>query len=316
MTVHVVGNVCIDTTFQLPRFPRPGETLNASGVSDGLGGKGANQAVAASRTGANLKLWTAVGRDETARRIVEMLAAEGLDVSGLARLSEASDRSSIFVDAAGENVIVSAVPCAIAFDPRVDTDLDGEIAAGDVVVMQGNLGPSVTRNCLAFARSRGATTVVNASPLPEGGGMDLDDIDVLIVNAVEANLLTGCDTPQNGARALLGRGPRHVLLTLGADGAIVAEAGQTDFVRILAPAVVVVDTSGAGDVLCGVVAGLIALGENVEGAARIAARAASLAVTRPGTLASCPSAAEIAALRTAMAGHFPTANTAVLRATN
>jgi ribokinase len=303
MTVHVVGNVCIDTTFRLRRFPQPGETLNAGAVSDGLGGKGANQAVAASRTGAEVRLWTAVGRDEPAQRIRDMLAAEGLDTSGLANLAEPSDRSSIFVDSQGENMIVSAVPCAVAFDPRADTDLETRIATGDVVVMQNNLGPAVTRDCLAFAKARGAITVVNASPLGDGG-MDLADIDILIVNAVETALLTGCDKPEDGAAALLARGPRHVLLTLGADGAILAEPGS--FVRIAVPSVTVLDTSGAGDVFCGVVAGMTALGESLGLSARLAVEAASLAVSRPGTLSSCPTASEIAAMRAGIDLHRST----------
>ena len=316
MTVHVVGNVCIDTTFRLPRFPRPGETVNAAAVSDGLGGKGANQAVAASRTGAAVKLWAAVGRDETAGRIRDMLAAEGMDVSGLARLAEPSDRSSIFVNAAGENMIVSAVPCATAFDPRADTDFRTRIRAGDVVVLQGNLGPTVTADCLAFAKAQGATTIVNASPLPDHGGMDLADIDILIVNAGEAELLTGCTMPEESVAALLARGPRHVLLTLGAGGAVLAEAGTPDLARIAVPAVTVVDTSGAGDVFCGVVAGLFALGESLERATRLAVQAASLAVTRPGTLASGPTSAEITALQAAMADLSSAADTAAPRATN
>jgi len=315
MTVHVVGNVCIDTTFRLPRFPRPGETVNAAAVSDGLGGKGANQAVAASRTGAAVKLWAAVGRDETAGRIRDMLAAEGMDVSGLARLGEPSDRSSIFVNAAGENMIVSAVPSATAFDPRVDTAFETGMLAGDVVVMQGNLGPAVTADCLAFANAQGATTIVNASPLPDDG-MDLANIDILIVNAGEATLLTGCDTPEASVAALLARGPRQVLLTLGADGALLAEAGAAEFTRIAVPTVAVVDTSGAGDVFCGVVAGLFALGESLERATRLAVQAASLAVTRKGTLASCPTSAEITALQAAMADMTSAADTAAPRATN
>jgi ribokinase len=296
MTVHVVGNVCIDTTFRLARFPLPGETVNAASVSDGLGGKGANQAVAAARTGAPVRLWTAVGRDETARRIRDALAAAGLDLAGLADLAEPSDRSSILVDAAGENLIVSAVPCASAFDPFADTDLGHEIAAGDIVVLQGNLAPSVTCACLAAAKARGATTLVNASPLPGDGGMDLENIDILVVNAVEAKALSGCAGAEAGLRALLARGPRHVLLTQGGDGVLYADAARPDLVRITVPAVTVVDTAGAGDVFCGIVAGTVALGDSIESAARLAVQAASLAVTRPGTLSSCPSAAEIAAL--------------------
>lgn len=294
MTLHVVGNVCIDTTFRLARFPRPGETLNADAAEDGIGGKGANQAVAARRAGAAVRLHAAVGEDAAADSIRRRLAAEGLDPHDLVRAEGPSDRSSILVDRSGENLIVTAAPRARGFDPLAARCLD-DIGETDILLMQGNLPPAATLACLALARRRGARTIVNASPLADAEAWHFDDVDVLVVNAGEAEALSGARDPAGAARRLRARAACCVV-TLGADGALLAGEGR-DAVAFAAPSVVARDTSGAGDVLCGVLAGFVARGRAVEDALGLAVLAAGLCVTRPGTLASCPSAAEIAALR-------------------
>ena len=116
MRVHVVGNACIDTTFRLGRFPAAGETLNAITYADGVGGKGANQAVAAVRTGAAVTLWTALGKDVAGTWIRGHLETELSDFQAI-EFDLPSDRSTIVIDAGGENFIVSGVACAEAFDP-------------------------------------------------------------------------------------------------------------------------------------------------------------------------------------------------------
>src|SRR5438067_851264 len=111
MPVHVVGNVCIDTTFRVDRFPHPGETLNAISHVDGVGGKGANQAVAAARAGADIRFFAALGTDPAAAFIRERLKGE-FDLGGLSEKPLPSDRSTIVVNRDGENLIVSGVACA------------------------------------------------------------------------------------------------------------------------------------------------------------------------------------------------------------
>ncbi len=286
MTLHVVGNVCVDTTFYLDRLPRPGETVNASSTQRGVGGKGANQAVAAARTGAAVAFRAALGRDADGDFLKATLAAD-LPLDGLAVLDAPTDRSSILVDGHGENIIVTAADCADAFDPSADLT---SLAKGDHLLMQGNLGADVTVACLNAARARGVVTILNPSPL----GAALPAADVVVVNTVEAEALAGLADPPAAARRLSRDGEASVIVTLGARGALLLERGEA---RLLpAPAVDAVDTSGAGDVFAGVLSGCLARRLPLVAAVTVGVAAAAIAVTRRGTLAACPSRAEIAAL--------------------
>jgi len=294
MRVHAVGNVCIDTTFRLDRLPEAGETVNASGHADGIGGKGANQAVAAARTGSAVTLWAAIGEDADGTRIRQALSAD-LDLSGLVALTLPTDRSAIAVDARGENVIISGVSCARGFDPLGHTEMLQAIAPGDIVVLQGNLTVEVTSACLQAAKARGANTVLNASPLAKDVAFDLNCVDFVVVNEGEALAITGLAVPQEAAAALIAHGAGAAIITLGARGCVLLEK-DIPAVFITAPDVDSIDTSGAGDVLCGVFAGCLAQAMAPEAALRVAVEAAAIAVTRTGTLAACPTAAELSIL--------------------
>lgn len=292
MTIHVVGNVCVDTSFRLERLPRPGETLNATAAGEGAGGKGANQAIAAARTGAAVALWAPVGRDAASERIEALLAAEIPDLR-LSRLDRPCDRSVILIDREGENVIVTAAACAEAFDPLAATTLAQTWRPGDMLLMQGNLGAAATSACLKAARAAGLFTILNPSPLP-AGPPDLEAVSLLVLNRPEAEALAGEADAERAARRLLAMGAGRVVVTLGPAGALVVEGASS--LRIPAGAVGAVDASGAGDCFAGTLAGCLAQGAPLADAARLATRAAAIAVGRPGTLASFPSRAELSAL--------------------
>lgn len=291
MPIHVVGNVCVDTTFRLDRFPRPGETLNASEHADGLGGKGANQAVAAARTGADVRFRAAIGNDAAGAWIREQMSRD-LDASHLTTLPMPSDRSTIMVDARGENLIVTGAGCAAAFDPLADSGFAPSIERGDIVVMQGNLHPDVTAACLRAARGAGAMTIFNPSPLADGHAPGLSAVSLAVVNAGEAAQLTGASDPAAVARELIRQGADTAIVTLGALGCLVVD-GEGRIEQLAAPKVAVVDTSGAGDVFCGCLAGCLAADMDFAAAVRIAVRAAAISVGRAGTLGSCPDRREM-----------------------
>lgn len=293
MTIHVVGNVCVDTSFRLDRLPQPGETLNAAAAGEGLGGKGANQAVAAARTGASVMLWAPVGKDAESDRVETLLAAEISNLR-LTRLDLSCDRSVILLDRDGENVIVTAAACAEVFDPLATTDLMATWRPGDMLLMQGNLGSAVTAACLKAAREAGLSTVLNPSPLP-AEPLDLAAVSLLIVNRPEAEALTGEADAERAARQLRATGAENVIVTLGSAGAFVRQASASGL-RIPAGDVEAVDASGAGDCFAGTLAGLLAQGASLPDAARLATQAAGVAVGRAGTLASFPSRAEFLAL--------------------
>jgi ribokinase len=294
MTVHVVGNACLDTLYRLQRFPEPGETMVADGMAEDLGGKGLNQAVAAARTGARVRLLAAVGTDAVGEAVAQRLVAEGIDAAGLVRLDGPTDRSMIQVDAAGENTIVSVTACADRFAPPQGTDLDTALKPGDLLLMQGNLRIAAVRDGFTLARRRGAGTVLNPSPIRDSYAGVLPLTDLLVVNRGEACRLGGDPDPHRAAQALLRRGASMVVVTLGAAGAsVLTMDGRQDHP---APAVTAADTAGAGDLLCGVLAGLLDRGVAIEAALPVAIRAAAIGVSRPGVLSSFPTRAEIAAI--------------------
>ena len=291
--VHVVGNLCRDTTLAVPRFPAPGETMVASANRTGPGGKGLNQAVAAARAGAEVLFHAAVGRGEAATLAADLAGEASLGMR-LVEGHAATDTSTILLRPDGENLIVSACEAVLAFDPMASAALMDAIVSGDLFLMQGNLSRAATLGCLREARRRGAATVLNPSPLWDDGGPAWPDVNVLVANAGELRKLSGVDDADAAATALLAAGATAVVVTRGAEGVLYRDADTR--LTVAASPVAVVDTTGAGDVFCGVFVGLLAQGLDRGAALARATAAASLSVTRQGALASIPSAVEIAAL--------------------
>lgn len=291
--IHVIGNAAVDSVIRVERFPRPGETIVALGASEDLGGKGANQAIVAARCGAPVRLAAPIGDDALGERIRSSLAREGVRTDGLTTSRYGTDRCVITVDRDGENTILSLIEAARHFDPIAETRIESWITAGDLVVMQGNLRASVTRDCLAMAKSKGATTILNPSPIYAAQDYDWTLVDLVLVNRGEAIELSG-GAAETAARQLCKKGAGAVVLTLGADGAVFFSADDT--FRVAAPQVIAVDAVGAGDVFCGVLVAANALGQRWKDALAAAAHAASISVTRNGVLASFPYREEMATI--------------------
>jgi ribokinase len=290
--IHVIGNAAVDSVIRVDRFPRPGETIVALGASEDLGGKGANQAVVAARCGARVRLVAPIGDDALGERIRSSLAREGVQTDGVTTSPYGTDRCVIAVDRDGENTILSLIEAARHFDPIAETRVESWIAPGDIVVMQGNLRPSITRDCLTLAKSKGATTVLNPSPTYAAQDYDWSLVDLVVVNRGEAVELAG--GAAEAARELCNRGAGAVVLTLGADGASFFSAN--DAFRVAAPKVIAIDAVGAGDVFCGVLISAKAHGRGWKEALTAAAEAASASVARKGVLASFPSREEMAGI--------------------
>jgi ribokinase len=166
--------------------------------------------------------------------------------------------------------------------------------------MQGNLSPEVTDACLAHGRARGAVTVLNPSPIALVAVMPWPLVDWAVLNGGEAEALTEKVDPVAAARRLLAMGVGAVIVTRGAQGALLVEDGAVHAVG--APSAAVLGTAGAGDVVCGVFAGLTSCGADPRHALAVAVEAASLSVSREGTLSACPTREEIAALDSRLAG--------------
>lgn len=292
--VIVIGNCTLDVAFHLARFPLPGETLLTDRLVRDVGGKGANQSVAAARAGAAVIFCSAVGTDDDGRMMREHLRGEGVDVAQVRQFDGPSDVSIIYVVEGGENSIVSTHAAARSItEDDVDAVLE-HAADGDVVLMQGNLERGLTEYALRQARAGGLRTVLNPAPIHYSYEALWPLVDCAVLNEVEIESLTGSRDVEAGAERLLTQGVRHIIATLGPIGAewISAEGLR----RFSAEAVEALDTTGAGDVFCGVLAAVIALGREMETAIAVGVHAATLSVTRPGTQAAFPSREELQGL--------------------
>jgi ribokinase len=297
--VVVVGSVNIDLVVTVAELPGPGETVIGGRFSRHHGGKGGNQAVAAARLGVETAFVGAVGDDAFGREARAALEAEEIDLRGLMTLDdEATGVALILVGEAGENSIAVASGANAALTiAHVRSALDAlSLRPDDVVLVGHEIRTPVTREALRLGRRAGATTVLN--PAPAGGLVPriLATADVLTPNRGELAVLAGNAGPSAGPAAatlLAGEPNRAILVSLGADGALLVQATGTT--PLTAPAVEAVDTVGAGDTLNGALAAGLARGLPLPDAARRAVAAASLAVTRAGAREGMPTASELAA---------------------
>ena len=294
MTLLVVGNATVDVSFELEALPRPGETLLARGRMVDAGGKGLNQAVVARRAGAEVIYVAAIGDDPEADFIHARLAAEGLPGADLLCRSGPTDQSIIYLDRHGENMIVSTADRARSLTGAQVSERFERLGRGDLLLLQGNLARATTEDCLARGRASGMFTLLNPAPIdyPYAGLWPL--VDLAVVNDVEAATLGGDGAPAESARRLLFAGAGAVVATLGPKGALIVEGARTTSVP--AATVAVVDTAGAGDVFCGVLAAALSEGRPLPDAVAWAVAAASLSVTRRGTSSAFPTPAELVAI--------------------
>ncbi len=283
----VLGNATVDLTLMLAAWPRAGETVLADRLIRGAGGKGLNQAHAAARAGADVVLCAPVGQDADGAFL--RAAVGGRFAVRWRACAVATDVSTIWVGAGGENMIASSADCARAIgEDELEGLLEG-IASGDVLILQGNLAQATTLAACRHARSIGARVVLNTAPIVWDMAGAIAEADVVVCNAPEIHALTDLSGAA-AALAIAERGPA-VMLTLGAAGALVAEGGVVRAVP--APRATPLDTSGAGDVAVGYLAAELLRGASLSDAARIAVRAASISVTRAGTSSSCPARNEV-----------------------
>ena len=195
----------------------------------------------------------------------------------------------------GENAIASIIDCSAAVTPAQAEQALVDAAAGDILVLQGNLTVDATRAACAAARARGMRTLFNPSPMRAGFADLLPLVDLLVVNEGEAIQLGGTGAPEDRLAGLHAAGAAMVVMTLGGRGSMAH--GREGTVVVAATPVAVLDTTGAGDTYMGVLAAaLFDRGLPIAGAMRIASMAAGVTVTRPGTRSAFPSATEIEAL--------------------
>ena len=288
----VFGSLNVDLVFELETLPRAGETVLCPGYALAAGGKGANQAAAAAKAGATVRMAGRVGDDDFGRFARSTLAAAGVDVAGIAISTKATGIAVIGVDRRAENQIM------VASGANLDTDAgqvgDADLRPGVTLLCQNEIRPEATFALLERASARGARTILNLAPAGPVSGRVLDALDLLLVNQIEAGMAAGTGgDPADLARSLAHRHGLTCVVTLGRDGALaIGPAGGH-----LVPALPVepVDTTGAGDAFAGVLAAALDRDLALPDALRRASVAAGLACTRIGAQTSQPDAALIEA---------------------
>jgi ribokinase len=280
------------------RPPLAGETVVGDRFHLGPGGKGANQAVMCARLGADVTMVNAVGDDVFGTMMIEALRAEGVDVRHVERVEGASTGAApIFVEPDGTNRIVIVPGANARMDPDVAATAVAEAATVDVVVGQLEIPQPVTAAAFRAAKDRGAMTILNPAPAAAIDRDLLDATDWLVPNEVEVEQLAstfdmpaGRPTDRATVTAIRAATRTGLVVTLGAAGAI-GLGTDGSLVRVAAPVVDVVDTTGAGDAFVGGLAVALASGADLERALGAACALASDSVRRPGTQMSFPPAA-------------------------
>lgn len=295
--VVVVGSANADLVVEVDRRPGPGETVLGSDTTVLPGGKGANLAVAAARSGAATALLGAVGRDGYGELLRASLESAGVRTDLVRTADRPTGIAYITVTSDGENSIVVSPGANTAVTP------DDVCAAGEVIrtarVLAASLEvplPTVAQ-AVRLAAEAGVRPVLNLSPVAELDTDVLAALDPLVVNEHEAGWLVGrsgeqvAADPEPVAEQLLALGPGSVVVTLGERGALVAD--RSGAVLVPAPRVQPVDTTGAGDAFAGALAARLAAGEDLVAAARFAVRSAAISVTRQGAQPSYPTLQEV-----------------------
>jgi len=293
----VVGSANADLVIGVERRPAAGETVLGSDLAVHPGGKGANQAVAAARLGARTALLARVGDDAYGRLLLDSQRAAGVDPVGVLQGGAPTGVALITVDPSGDNSIVVSPGANGHLTPADVRAAAGLVHASRVVSAQLEI-PLETVVEVVRNLAPGSRFVLNPSPPRPLPAEVLEACDPLIVNEHEAKVILGeedsGEDPEDWARLLLAKGPRSVVVTLGAEGALVAAAegvAPVPSVRVDA-----VDTTGAGDSFTAALAWRLGKGSSLAEAAAYAARVGAVAVTRRGAQESFPTAAEVEAL--------------------
>lgn len=298
MTVCVLGSINMDAVMTVARLPRRGETVAGSTLHLLPGGKGANQAAAAARMGAPTTMLGAVGCDAFGDEMIAFLHGVGVDTAGIKRIPDRpTGCAHVWVEENGENQIVVASGANGAIGPAdVETG-----SSGGVCLAQLETPLPAVEAFLAAGKALGARCLLNAAPAVDVAPGLFSFADILIVNETEASRYLGLAALPDSfadigaaARGLLSRADQAVVLTLGAQGALLIDRDGLDH----SPAypATVVDTTGAGDAFCGVLAALLDGGATLPQAMRAAAAAASIVVGRVGAGVAMPDRSEVSAI--------------------
>lgn len=296
--ITVFGSINMDLVATTPRLPKPGETVPGTGFATAAGGKGANQALAARRAGAVVRMVGAVGKDEFAAPALDLLDKAGTDLSDVARVEGPTGTALILVGGDGENMIAVVPGANGTVSAEQAQNATSKSTRGDILMLQLEVPPASVRAALKAAKLQGVRTVLNTAPLIAEATELARLADIVIANETEFERLVGRDNLSASEREEMlmqmhGETGQILIITLGGDGVIAAEGNVLHRTKGLK--IEPVDTVGAGDTFCGYLAASLDAGLSFGDALRRAAVAGSLACLKPGAQPSIPEAAEVSA---------------------
>ena len=295
--ITVVGSVNMELVFRTPRMPALGETLHGHEFRQIPGGKGANQAVAAARQGAQVHFIGAVGDDGFGTFSQQCLSAEGINISHLTTVAGvATGVAGILVEDGGDNSIVLAAGANACLQEQHIDAAHPVISGAQLLLCQLETPMTTVERAIAVAHAEGVKVILNPAPARDLSPALLKQVDFLILNETEASQLSGINvmdqtTAQTASEKLLAMGVVTIILTMGGNGALITQQTGSQFINAIK--VDVVDTTAAGDTFVGAFAVGIANGLSVLEASIEAQYTAALTVTRLGAQTSIPQRQEV-----------------------
>lgn len=293
-TITIIGSINLDRTIRVKKMPKPGETMHTKEIFSAGGGKGANQAVAARRSGAKTNFIGAVGNDEAGQMMTDLLNQEEIDLSAVATLdNQATGQAYIIVDDQGENSIMIHAGANNVFTPKHVNQHAAIIQESDFLITQFESAMDSTIAAFNIARKAGVKTILNPAPALEEVPKELLEVtDMIIPNETETEILTGITitdeaSMKQAAEHLHQLGIEAVIITIGSKGAFYDVDGRSGIVPAFK--VKAVDTTAAGDTFIGALSSILENDfSNLEEAIKYGNKASSLTVQRFGAQPSIP----------------------------